>query len=200
MAWVGHDIQNPAAGLKFSFPFGEWILLHGTPVKTRTSHIFLMYVHIPDADRFQCHHLYARHLFMTGIFHCQSHVFSSLGAHQCNIVWAWCIKFMFLTSVKGLGFAKQATRELLEQYYSRTCLKDQASEATPLDTKMWSFKTGGLWSQVQLYWNVGPSAQNAWSFKRGGLSWQWSVKIAFIVQVYRTIPYCWCLVCLLHRG
>ncbi len=39
--------------------------------------------------------------------------------------------------------------------------------------KMWSVKTGGLWWQVQLYWNVIPFAENAWSVKTGGLSWQW---------------------------
>ncbi len=37
-----------------------------------------------------------------------------------------------------------------------------------LATNMWSVKTGGLWWQVQLYWNVGSSAKNVWSFKTGG--------------------------------
>ena len=43
-----------------------------------------------------------------------------------------------------------------------------------LATRMWSVKTGGPWWQVQLYWNVGPSAKDVWSVKTGGLSWQWS--------------------------
>ncbi len=61
--------------------------------------------------------------------------------------------------------------------YSRTCL-----EKTPnWHTKMWSVKTGGLWWQVQLHWNVGPSAKSVWSFKTGGLSWQWNLKIGFTV-------------------
>ena len=46
---------------------------------------------------------------------------------------------------------------------------------------MWSIKTGGLWRQVLLCWNVGPSAKNVWSFKTGGLSWQWSLKTGFTV-------------------
>ncbi len=33
----------------------------------------------------------------------------------------------------------------------------------PLDIQMWSFKTGGLWRQVPLHWNVGPSAGTMWS-------------------------------------
>ncbi len=46
----------------------------------------------------------------------------------------------------------------------------------PISHKKWSLETGGLWWQVQLHWNVGPSARNIWSFKTGGLSWQWSLK------------------------
>ncbi len=44
---------------------------------------------------------------------------------------------------------------------------------TNLATKMWSVKTGGIWLQVQLYWNVGPSAkkcvvfQDRWSHGSG---------------------------------
>ncbi len=50
-----------------------------------------------------------------------------------------------------------------------------------LATKMWSVKTGGLSWQVQIYWNVGPSAKNVWSVKTGGFSWQWSLKTGFTV-------------------
>ncbi len=46
----------------------------------------------------------------------------------------------------------------------------------PIGHKMWSVKTGGLWWQVQLYWNVDPAAKTVWPFKTGGLSWQLSLK------------------------
>ncbi len=60
--------------------------------------------------------------------------------------------------------------------YSRTSL-----ERPRRKTKMWFVKTGGLLWQVQLYWNVGPSAKNVWSVKTGGLSWQWCFKTDFTV-------------------
>ena len=50
----------------------------------------------------------------------------------------------------------------------------------------------GLWRQVvfganvQLHWNVGPSARNIGSFKMCGLSWQWSLTRGFTVVWYRT--------------
>ncbi len=47
---------------------------------------------------------------------------------------------------------------------------------------MWSLKTGGLWRQVLLHWNVGVLyTRNIWSFNTGGLSWQWSLKTGFTV-------------------
>ncbi len=44
-------------------------------------------------------------------------------------------------------------------------------------------KTGGLWWQVDLHWNVGLSAKNWWSFKTGtsSFSWQCSLKAGLIV-------------------
>ncbi len=48
-------------------------------------------------------------------------------------------------------------------------------------------QTGGLWWQVQLYWNVSP-AKNGWSFKTGSLSWPWSLKTDFTVSLH--CPFC----------
>ena len=61
-------------------------------------------------------------------------------------------------------------------------------KTTLLAITMWSLKTGGLWWQVQLHWNVGPSARSRWSFKIGSLSWQWSLKTGFTVYVRADIP------------
>ena len=57
-------------------------------------------------------------------------------------------------------------------------------KTTPLAIKIWSLKTGGLWWQVHIHWNVGLSAKNWWSFKTCGLSWQWSLKTGFTVLPY----------------
>ncbi len=57
-------------------------------------------------------------------------------------------------------------------------------KTTSLALKIWPFKAGGLWWQVQVHLNVGPSARNMWYFKTGGLSWQWSFKTGFTVSEY----------------
>ncbi len=66
---------------------------------------------------------------------------------------------------------------------------------------MWSVKTGGLWWQVQLYLNVGPSGENAWSVKTGGLWWQLSQDSFHCIT-----PQCWAdgqegfMACLLNHA
>ncbi len=44
-----------------------------------------------------------------------------------------------------------------------------SSKIAPWAIKMWSLKTVCPWWQVQLYWNVGPSAWNIWRLKTGSL-------------------------------
>ncbi len=60
-------------------------------------------------------------------------------------------------------------------------LKDHPiSHKNVVSQDWWSF---GGW-QVQLHWNVGPSARSVWSFKTGGgSSWQWILKTDCTVLV-----------------
>ncbi len=56
--------------------------------------------------------------------------------------------------------------------------------------QMWSLKTGGLWRQIQLLWNIGSSARNIWSFKTGAevVSRQASLYTVTTVTIATTCP------------
>ncbi len=73
--------------------------------------------------------------------------------------------------------------------YSRTCLERPPHWLM----KHWSLKTGGLWWQVQLQWDVGPSARNIWSWKTVCLSWQWSLKTGLYCVCYERAVSKWCM-------
>ena len=65
--------------------------------------------------------------------------------------------------LKWTGFSKHGTA-----YYGIQW--NLSWKTTLLAIKIWSLKTGGLWWQVQLHWNVGHSARNVvfqdrWSLK-----------------------------------
>ncbi len=62
--------------------------------------------------------------------------------------------------------------------YSRTCLK-----RPPIVYKY-------MWSLIQLFWNVGPSARNIWSIKRSDLSWKWFFETGFTVVLKLKILNC----------
>ncbi len=67
-------------------------------------------------------------------------------------------------------------------YYTTTTLWKTA----PLTITIPSVNIDGLWGQVQLHNNVGPSTRNMWSFKTGDLSWQWS----FTAPIQK-LTWCW---------
>ncbi len=102
-----------------------------------------------------------------------------------NNIQALCIESLFryylhYLSCRSFSFPSCVFYSILLQInckHSRTCLE----RPPKLATKKWSAKTGGLWWQVQLYWNVGPFAKIVLSVKTGDLSWQWSLKTGFTV-------------------
>ncbi len=62
-------------------------------------------------------------------------------------------------------------------------------KTTLLAIKICPLKTGGLWWQVQLHWNVGPYARGMWSSRQvvshgSGLSRQVSLYIYIYVHIY----------------
>ena len=74
-------------------------------------------------------------------------------------------------------------------YITYTCSVEPVLEDHSIGHKMRSHKTGGLWWQVQLHWNMKPCTRNIWSFKTGGLSQQCFLKTGFtVLKIYILSP------------
>ncbi len=103
-----------------------------------------------------------------------------------QVVWPWCLrrsteqtdwcppmKYSPLRySLKMLhGIKGKPKQKIIGNLYRNNVQWNPSWNTPPSAITAWSFKTGGLWRQVQLYCNKEP-AWNIWSFRTGGLSWQ----------------------------